>query len=115
MGIASHRRGLRWLPLLLALLGAAPAHALRCGSELVGMGAYTYEVRQSCGEPQARNAWTAYRIVHVGPHNAPVREEVVIPISVEEWVYDFGPHRLVRVLRFEAGRLVDVSTLGYGR
>ena len=39
---------------------------------------------------------------------------VVISIAVEEWIYNFGPHRLMHLLRFENGYLVRMGTLGYG-
>jgi hypothetical protein len=30
--------------------------------------------------------------------------------EVDTWTYDFGPHRLIRVLTFEDGRLKAVRT-----
>ena len=47
----------------------------------------------------------AMRRVYAGFH-----EEV----AVTEAIYDFGPRKLVRVLRYEGGRLASVSTAGYG-
>jgi hypothetical protein len=31
-----------------------------------------------------------------------------------EMVYNFGPRKLIRILRFEGGYLVDIRTAGYG-
>ncbi|WP_348946394.1 DUF2845 domain-containing protein [Chitinibacter sp. FCG-7] len=34
--------------------------------------------------------------------------------EVSEWLYNFGPDRLMLQLRFLDGQLQDVKTLGYG-
>jgi hypothetical protein len=33
---------------------------------------------------------------------------------VEEWTYNLGPNRMMRVVRFENGIVVEVTHLGYG-
>ena len=40
--------------------------------------------------------------------------ETYVEIPVEIWIYNLGPRRLMRRLRFEDGRLVDIETLDYG-
>ena len=35
-------------------------------------------------------------------------------VMATELVYNFGPRKLMRVLRFEGGYLVDIKTAGYG-
>jgi hypothetical protein len=75
------------------------------------------EVVQKCGDPVSVEAWTAYESIRrsSGRHQHPtVQDEIVVPIAVEEWTYNFGPHRLMHVLRFENGYLVNIRTLGYG-
>jgi len=37
-----------------------------------------------------------------------------VEIPVDVWVYNLGPNKLMRRLRFEDGKLVDIETLGYG-
>jgi uncharacterized protein YvpB len=37
-----------------------------------------------------------------------------VEIPVEVWVYNLGPNKLMRRLRFEDGLLVNVDELGYG-
>jgi len=39
----------------------------------------------------------------------------VVHKTFEEWTYNFGPRRLMQVVVFENGRLVDVKSAGYGR
>ncbi len=35
-------------------------------------------------------------------------------VQIEEWTYDFGPHRLIRIVSFEDGKLVSNKSRGYG-
>jgi hypothetical protein len=37
-----------------------------------------------------------------------------IEVTVEEWVYDFGPRRFMQYLTFEGGQLVAVRSGSYG-
>jgi Protein of unknown function (DUF2845) len=107
----------RWLFALgLGLAAASQAHAFRCGTKLVNEGDTRSEVVAHCGEPaeiERRSAilrrplaWYDGRLYTVG--------EGFIEIPVDVWIYNLGPRRLMRRLRFEDGRLVDIETLGYG-
>lgn len=100
----------------LALAAASPAYAFRCGSHLVTEGATRSEVVARCGEPTEIDrrsnilrqplVWIRGRPYSVG--------DALIEIPVEIWVYNLGPNKLMRRLRFEDGVLVDIETLGYG-
>lgn len=65
---------------------------MRCGSYLVSVGDPGYEVEARCGRPSYRY-FTEYGDI---------------------WVYNFGPSRFLEQLRFLNGRLVDISSHGYG-
>ncbi len=118
---------------LFLLLGIAEsAYALRCGHKLVSEGDYIEEVRVRCGDPIAIDTYTILqerRILYPGhywltkqnyPHfndranNVAINRSVLIEIFVEVWVYNFGPHRLMRRLYFENGILRDIEELGHG-
>lgn len=107
--------------------GLAPdvAQAFRCGSKLVVEGMHEQEVIAICGEPETRRqigyairpwdprrgrprspGWTRYR----DPAFGHLVEEVVIT----EFVYNFGPRRLMQRLVFEGGLLARIEALGYG-
>jgi Protein of unknown function (DUF2845) len=118
-------RTLAAVPLLIGalLLASSPAHALRCGSKLVLQGMLETEVLAHCGEPAAvRDLGYVVRSFHPLGHRAAhggvlfrygpgnYYEEVL----VTEYIYNFGPRKLMRRLRFEGGVLADVETLGYG-
>lgn len=120
-------RRLRVLPALMVaavlVLASSPAQALRCDGKLVLEGMLEIEVREHCGEPAAvRDLGFVVRSFHPLAHRPPhggvlfrygpgnYYQEVV----VTEYIYNFGPRKLMRRLRFEGGVLADVETLGYG-
>ena len=72
-------------PLLLVVTGTSLAQntTLRCPQGLVELGDTKYDVRQACGEP----AYSDYDL----------------------WIYDFGPGRFNRLLRFADDRLVTIE------
>src|SRR5690242_5745423 len=102
----------------LGLLAAASPSfaAIRCGTKLVSEGATRSEVAAKCGEPtevltmksvfRRPVIWTGGRPYFVG--------EDFIEIPVESWVYNLGPNKLMRRLRFEGGVLTEIESLGYG-
>ena len=101
----------------LGLLAAAPSFAaLRCGTKLVSAGDTRSEVAVKCGEPteivtlasiyRRPVIWTNGRPYYIG--------EDTIEVPVESWIYNLGPNKLMRRLRFEAGVLAEIETLGYG-
>ncbi|MEP7242158.1 MAG: DUF2845 domain-containing protein [Gammaproteobacteria bacterium] len=102
----------------LALAAASPAYAssFRCGTHLVTEGDTRSEVVSKCGEPTELDRRTAIlRRPVVWIRGRPVVVgESLIEVPVEVWVYNLGPNKLMRRLRFEDGLLVDVDTLGYG-
>lgn len=89
----------------IVLFASNPAHAMRCGSHLITDGMHESEVKALCGEPYSERSLGYISRGHHGYH----RE-----ILVTELVYNFGPRKLMRALRFEGGRLVLIETIGYG-
>lgn len=110
-------------PVCMLLLVGDPAHALRCGNRLVKEGMHESHVVELCGEPVekrylgyvlrpyilklpvgglgSRSTGYAYSGLH---------EELL----VTELVFNFGPRKLMRILRFEGGQLISIRTAGYG-
>lgn len=106
----------RWLFALIAGCAAAlPAHALRCGTQLVHEGDTRGQVLAKCGEPadvERRSVWRR-PIVWIGGHPFFASRDLV-EIPIEVWIYNLGPNKLMRRLRFEDGLVVEIETLGYG-
>ena len=121
------------IPIFLvgALLLAQPAAALRCGSRLISDGAPQGKVLRFCGEPESVQVRT---LVRAGlprnrsfararyPFDSAGRDDRELlfadrayeEVVIEEWTYNFGPRRLMRVIRFENGVVTSIKQLGYG-
>ena len=107
----------------ILVLVSDPAYALRCGQRLVKDGMYEEHVINLCGEPVSRRqlgyilrpyivkrpagilGTRSTRHVYGGFHE---------DLLVTELVFNFGPRKLMRVIRFEGGRLTSIRTMGYG-
>jgi len=94
---------------LLGLVGMGSAQAFRCGNALVDLYDEVEDVLQRCGEPSYRYIMEQELIFNIG--DAIERGQVIL---VEEWLYNFGPNRLMLLLRFEDERLLEVTSRGYG-
>jgi hypothetical protein len=97
------------------------AWALRCGNQLVKEGMLESQVIAICGDPvetrqlgyvlrpyvvtQSAGSMHGTRHVYSGFHQE---------LSVSQMVFNFGPHKLMRILRFEGGQLTSITTAGYG-
>jgi hypothetical protein len=90
-------------------------------------------VLRKCGEPVAVEEQVVYETIYVDPHGhphhrRPLRKDVppllhgipigprilTVPVRIEIWTYNFGPHRLMYRLHMVEGVLRDIRTLGYG-
>jgi len=74
----------------------ATADSMRCGDNLIQRGFTFFEVLERCGKPDLEYAWDHSYVPGV-------------EARVTEWVYEQGPNRFRRVLRFEEGRLREVE------
>ncbi len=108
---------------LIIPIGNLAASDLRCGSRLVSVGDYRYDVLRKCGNPINVETWEDVRIRRglllsfpITPEQelflqSPLAKELV---TIEEWEYNFGPTQFIRYLRFENGRLRRITTGDYG-
>ena len=95
---------------LLAIV--APAHALSCGSRVIGRGDDAAKLLEFCGEP----ASVQTRHIDRTPidANGRVYRGFTEEVLVEEWTYNFGPYRLMVKIRLDNGVVTDIKYLGYG-
>ena len=99
--------------LILGLASASNALAMRCGTRLISKGDHISKLLRYCGEPdfaQTRSAQRSYynrfgQVLFTGFY-----EEVLI----QEWAFNLGPNKLMRVVKMENGVVTDVRHLGYG-
>lgn len=116
--------------LLLAVLLCCvvePALALRCGNNLVSEGDPKIEVLKHCGEPvsverrRVVRAGIPRRDTSADPDELRFdRRELLlntrsyVEVNIEEWTYNFGPQKLMRVVIFENGLVAEIRQLGHG-
>jgi hypothetical protein len=112
--------------LCFALISAAEGRSVsrfECGSRFVAVGDSRFEVLSKCGQPSWRDAWEEERLERV--YGTPYRDgspdyELRVPlfnkvhVRIEEWVYNRGQQRFIRVLRFENNRLINIEVGDYG-
>lgn len=105
------------LAVLLALclaVFAAPAWALRCGNDVVGVGDTTFELLEACGEPTLVERFDdrlPYRTFDTltGEYYT---DWIAQPYDV--WTYNFGPRRFVQRIIIKEGKIYRIESRGYG-
>lgn len=76
-----------------------------CEPEAIRQGMTKYELLQTCGEPQDRHEYTEF--LQSGNRRL---GSAYIPVRIEEWTYDFGPGRLLRLVRLANGKVIEIKT-----
>ncbi|MDH4110568.1 MAG: DUF2845 domain-containing protein [Gammaproteobacteria bacterium] len=107
---------------LMLFLLAEAAFAFRCGSRVVQEGMHQWEVVEICGEPvSVRHVGFVVRAYDPRRHDG--RDSYIYAngyryyneeIEVVEMIFNFGPRKLIRKLKFEGGILTSIRTMGYG-
>ncbi|MCP4000666.1 MAG: DUF2845 domain-containing protein [Gammaproteobacteria bacterium] len=110
-----------------SLLTPASAWAMRCGSHLIIKGDPKAKVLHYCGEPVDKSEHYALR-----PSSYPNRGSGIhlnnngvitdnryysyghTEVKAEEWTYNFGPNKLMQLVRFANDIVEEVKTLAYG-
>jgi hypothetical protein len=86
---------------------------LRPVNAYVSAGESKLAVWQKCGEPTATDSYVTYRALpSPAPYSAGA-SAVYVPVVIEVWLYNFGPHRFQQEFSFEEGRLMSIQPLGY--
>lgn len=113
-GLAMNKLALIVPVALILTLSTAPAHALRCGNRLVSKGDTQAELLAKCGEPTQKGLRREYAPVRIwDPYLRDYRLDHTI-IYIEEWIYNFGPHRFMQSVQFQDGRVERIESLNYG-
>ena len=109
---AKCRLGVLLLGVLLA--SNASADSLRCGSKVITEGDTIEKVQQYCGEPtETQRTWmTRKPRFEYGGQEIPFEGSEDVPVDL--WTYDFGPNKLVRRIRFIAGKVDSIETREHG-
>jgi hypothetical protein len=112
-----------------SLLLPLEALAMRCGNYLIDKGDTQAKVLKYCGQPVQTKQRLGLRsgvylnssarrggdpdkdLLYDRGHFIPYGQREVL---VEEWVFNFGPGKLMRQVTFENGVVEEVKELGYG-
>lgn len=89
--------------LAMTTLAQASKGELRCGTSLVGDGAWPLEVEKTCGRPDYVSEYPTATMPGLG-----------VVQTEEHWYYNPGPQQFIKRLVFRNGKLVRVDSLGYG-
>ena len=124
MNVAPSKTTVLTLTAAVLLLVADPALAFRCGTKLVRDGMHEQQVIAACGEPtsvrhlgQTVRAYDyRFRLRNPGHiyYRTPGVGHFATEVIVTEFIYNFGPRKLMRRLIFEGSVLVEIETIGYG-
>ena len=102
--------------LLAAILlpWVAVADTMRRGSKLISEGDTVDDVLALCGQPVARHrTWiTRQPRFEYGGQEIPFPGQEDVPVDL--WTYDFGANRLMRRVRFVAGKVESIEALEHG-
>jgi len=111
--------------LSLSFIYAESAEAFRCGTKLVKDGMHEAQVTAICGEPTTKRdlgvavRYYDYRYFRESSpgysrYRRPGTGNFASEVVITEYVYNFGPRKLMRRLIFEGGVLVTIESIGYG-
>jgi hypothetical protein len=89
------------LALVVLALSRGATAGIRCGSKLIDVGDFSAYVLERCGEPESRQVISG----SIGS-DSPV---------VEQWVYDFGSRKPLRILTIVGGRVTRIEDSGRSR
>ena len=85
------------IALLFFALASGAGAQMRCGNALVEEGDYKAQVLLKCGEPLLRDRFY---------------EGAYFPCRIiEQWTYDLGPQKFLRLLTFEEGQLREIEKI----
>ena len=100
------------------------AYAFRCGNKIVRDGMHEVQVIAICGEPTAvRHLGHTLRGYDYGIQSGhggysyyryPGWGGFAAEVTITEFIYNFGPRKLMRRLVFEGSILVSIESMGYG-
>lgn len=103
------KKRILWFTVCLLLPGILQAEGMRCGQRLVLVGDTKYKLEALCGKPVAQEQFEIVR--HHRSRNLHGRFIVsTYPVTVEQYTYDLGPTRFLRIITLEQGVITRIET-----
>ncbi len=93
-----------------------------CAPQSIETGWSDFELLSRCGEPDLTAAFwgrplyyqRSPSITSPGLRQRHFSHSLNETVWVEEWQYNFGTNQLIRLVRIENGKVIDIETGGYG-
>lgn len=82
-----------------------------CRGGIVSIGDTAGELLSKCGQP-AYGTQREQKRVEGGAKNT--RERFITSISIDDWIFNFGPNEFQYQVLLENGRVARIQSLGYG-
>ena len=93
---------------------AEGAAAFQCGNGFISIGSFRDEVLDRCGPPAMSDSWQEERLVNPYTIYYGYGQQFIVPnrvlVTVDRWVYNFGPTKFMRILTFENARLIRIES-----
>ncbi len=99
--------------IVLGLTTASNAYAMRCGTRLIAKGDHISKLLRYCGEPDYVQSRLAQR-PYYNRYGHALYTGLSVEVWIEEWTYNLGPSKLMRVIKMENGIVREIRHLGYG-
>ena len=96
--------------LLVVTWLSLPAHAdaLRCSGGTVEEGDSRVSLLQKCGRPQLQDSFCAPVFQNKSLVPAPLANQAVPCLQVDDWIYDRGPGNLMATVRIRSGTVQSI-------
>ena len=94
---------------MLMVSSAAFSAVMSCAGGIITIGDRSYDVLAKCGSPNVKES---YQEEVTRRFDADIKEKLFI--TVEEWTYDFGPNKFIRIVTIKNGMVTDIQETHFG-
>ncbi len=94
-----------------ASLYATESGSMICKGGIVSIGDTAGEVLSKCGQPATS---TRREQKKVADGSKLAHDWTVVAVSIDDWLFNFGPNEFQYQLVLENGRVAKIDSLGYG-
>ena len=93
------------------LVYATETGTMICKGGIVSIGETAGEVVAKCGEPTTRSSRNEKRVTEESRSG---HARVVTTVSIDDWIFNFGPNEFQYQVIFENGKVSRLESLSYG-
>jgi hypothetical protein len=90
---------------------AADTGTMMCKGGIVSIGATAGEVTSKCGQPASTTQSEEKRVTNDSRSS---RDKTITSVSIDDWIFNFGPNQFQYRVIFENGMVARIESLDYG-